>query len=280
MEFVPSEKWGYLMKPSQTVFSYGQPVKINTAGLRGAEIKKHKVKGGLRLLFVGDSITYGGGRIREDQLFSRIVEASLNRDGVPAEIINLSAPGWGPQNWMKYIESNGLYDSDFVVLVLPETDLDRAFSTWDAVDFKETAPLLRLHTSFIKIYSIIRQTFRSQNIHPTNGSISLSNNDVKANLDAVLDLIYKSHAEDIRLLVIFIPSVPTSASVIYWPQFEAIVSETLDLRDTLNDANYFMDTIHLNVKGHKLVGEAITDRIKEFFVHASDTEQTAQRLIR
>ena len=117
VEFAPNEKWGYLMKPSQSVFSYGHPININSHGLRGHEIKKHKVKGSLRVLFVGDSVTYGGGRIKEEQLFCRIVESSLNKNKLDAEIVNLSAPAWGPQNWIKYIESYGLYEVDIVILV-------------------------------------------------------------------------------------------------------------------------------------------------------------------
>ncbi|HDH06683.1 MAG TPA: hypothetical protein ENH01_13455 [Nitrospirae bacterium] len=97
--FLPNEEWGYLMKPSQTASSYGHPVNINGLGLRGPEIDQKKREGVLRILFVGDSITYGGVKIKEEKLFCRIVEYLLNNnDDLRAESINVSAPGWSPQN--------------------------------------------------------------------------------------------------------------------------------------------------------------------------------------
>jgi poly-D-alanine transfer protein DltD len=49
----------------------------------------------------------------------------------------------------------------------------------------------------------------------------------------------------------------------YWPKFEAIIPEMIDLRNKIDYIVYFMDSIHLNVKGHVLVDEAIFEKLKE-----------------
>ena len=40
--FVHNDDWGFLMKPSQVVYTYGVPVRINTLGLRGPEVHEPK----------------------------------------------------------------------------------------------------------------------------------------------------------------------------------------------------------------------------------------------
>ena len=73
-----------------------------------------------RIILIGDPVTYGGGRIREGELFCRVVATLGQRAGKNVEIVNLSAPGLSPQNWWRYVERNGLHEADIVVLVLPE----------------------------------------------------------------------------------------------------------------------------------------------------------------
>src|SRR4051812_42635807 len=73
--FAPSDDWGFLMKPSQSASTYGHPVRINSLGFRGPELKTPKDPKTQRIVFIGDSVTYGGGRIPENKLFCRIVES-------------------------------------------------------------------------------------------------------------------------------------------------------------------------------------------------------------
>ena len=47
----------------------------------------------------------------------------------------------------------------------------------------------------------------------------------------------------------------------HWTPFEKILPYPLDLRDELNDDSFFMDPVHLTLKGHELVGERIYERV-------------------
>src|SRR5262245_19113408 len=90
VEYVRDERWGYLMKPSQDVSSYGHSVHINSMGLRGPEPGDEKHGNPMRILFIGDSVTFGGTRIREEELFVRQVEKRLTAKGYFVQAVNLS----------------------------------------------------------------------------------------------------------------------------------------------------------------------------------------------
>ena len=88
--FTPNPEFGFLMTPSQEISTYGHPVRINSFGLRGPEIPAAKDRHTTRIVFIGDSVTYGGGRIREEQLFCRIANTVSHRqsDSITSWIAN------------------------------------------------------------------------------------------------------------------------------------------------------------------------------------------------
>lgn len=258
MEFEPNAAWGYLMKPSQTVRVYGHPIHINSWGLRGPEVPRRKQAGTIRILFVGDSVTYGGGRIEEDALFCRRVEASLRRRGMRAESINLSAPGWSPQNWIKYLERYGLYEADLVILTLPECDLDRPLTTMDDNHFRENAPLLRIHYLAIRLSLL----WESRTHRPSKIPRDVSR-DVAANTEAVMELARRCEQDHVRFLAVLVPSAHRTYQSDFWPSYESVLPCRLDLRGSLADAAFFIDGVHLNHKGHELVGDRILDTLQE-----------------
>src|SRR5690242_8101430 len=55
----------------------GVPVQINSLGLRGPEISVDKTPGTVRILGIGDSITFGYG-VRSEETFLSLLERKLN----------------------------------------------------------------------------------------------------------------------------------------------------------------------------------------------------------
>jgi len=85
MTYERDPRYGYLMRPRQMVSTYGDPIEINALGLRGPPLLEPKPEGVVRVLFLGDSITYGGGRIHEGELFCRRIENAARDDGFRLE---------------------------------------------------------------------------------------------------------------------------------------------------------------------------------------------------
>jgi hypothetical protein len=253
VEFEANESYGFLMRPSQTVYTYGHPVRINSMGLRGPEIQKPKAAGTTRIVFLGDSVTYGGGRIAESQLFCRIIEARGHELGLKIESVNISAPAWSPQNWWKYIERHGLHDADWVILVLPECDLDRAFGTLSRGGHRERVPALRIMSLFLKLKAQLVEN--DLTLYP---SVEES---TSANLDAVVRL--KDRCNSLKFLAVLVPSrVPQPVNEALWAPFLDELPNALDLREDLRKVAYFSDGSHLNVEGNVFVAEKVFDRMR------------------
>lgn len=257
VEYVPSERWGYLMKPSQEVWSYGHPVNINSSGLRGPDFSVRR-QHAWRVLFVGDSVTYGGAAIPDKEVFAQKVGSLLEQSGIDVETISLAAPGWSPQNWIAYIEANGLFDANAVVLTLPECDLARPFSTVETFGLQEKAPFLRLR------FNVSRMVSHFFSPMPPCAS-TVSNTVVEANLRAVSKLLVLAADAGALSTVVFVPSEPPTSHSTYWPRFEAVVSDPLDLREELTDPGLFLDTAHLSAQGHDLVAQRVSGELRSRF---------------
>jgi lysophospholipase L1-like esterase len=251
--FTPNPEWGYLMTPSQKVYAYGHPININGLGFRGPEVQAPQLRNSTRIVFIGDSVTYGGGRIREEQLFCRVVASLAQRVGINVEVVNLSAPGWSPQNWWRYIDRCGLHEAGIVVLVLPECDLARPFATMATAGHRARASPLRLG-------NII---FKTQEILKARHSMAKTNRVRLAQVAAANAVAVKRLRERVGprpFLAVLIPSgFPAYGE--FWPLFEAYLPQVLDLRVDLQDRTWFLDEVHLNARGHQLVGERIFLRL-------------------
>ena len=89
----------------------------NSLGYRGAEWPLEKPPGATRILFVGDSFTYGRG-VEESRIFASVAGARLSADGRSVEVLNISKPGWDTADEVDALEKTGLrYHPDLVVLV-------------------------------------------------------------------------------------------------------------------------------------------------------------------
>ena len=88
------------------------PLRINTLGLRGAEIQIAKPKDVRRIAMLGDSFTWGIGAA-EPELFSTLVQRRL--PGV--EVLNLGVAGYAPVQYLLQASAVLALDPDVVVIV-------------------------------------------------------------------------------------------------------------------------------------------------------------------
>ncbi len=103
----------------------GRRITINSMGYRGAEFSRHKTPGTLRILFVGDSFTYGYG-VDDADTIPRLVQAHLEAAGRDrVEVINAGFHGSCPMQYDLYLRSEGyaLEPDVIVMVVFPGNDL-------------------------------------------------------------------------------------------------------------------------------------------------------------
>ena len=90
---------------------------VNRAGFRGPDLSPQKPVGMRRILFLGDSSTFGLG-VRWDETFAeRAASCLAAREGVPVEAINAGVPGYNLRNMVDRWEELERYGPDATVVM-------------------------------------------------------------------------------------------------------------------------------------------------------------------
>jgi hypothetical protein len=114
--------------------------RINHFGLRGPDFSPTKEPGTLRITFIGDSVTFGGGVVSDGDTFVSLSAARLSEiTGRKVDSVNISAPGWGVSNMEQYIERRGVHCADIVVWILPREGFHRPMSWAEGMPYRKPA---------------------------------------------------------------------------------------------------------------------------------------------
>ena len=111
----------YKLKPNQNIKRLGNKIIINDASMRTSINILSKPKSGKsRVLIFGDSVLWGGSQIDQEDIATSLLNKKLRGK---YEFFNVSAGSWGPGNWNEYIQENGIFNSDKVILLVSSHDL-------------------------------------------------------------------------------------------------------------------------------------------------------------
>jgi lysophospholipase L1-like esterase len=119
-------------RPDFNGFSEGTWVTTNSRGLRERDLPTAKPSGTRRVVFLGDSVTFGAG-VRDDEAFPRLLESAVNGSGAgPVETVNTGVVGYNSIQEQARLEQVGLaYQPDVVVLTFVVNDMLETFSIFD-----------------------------------------------------------------------------------------------------------------------------------------------------
>lgn len=127
--YQPDAACGYLPVADQRVRRFGCWNEINQFGQRSAEISADKPTGLKRILFIGDSVTYGTTHVDQSQIFTELLAQRLPKQlGRPVQIMNASTGAWAVANEVGYLRSRGTFGADSVIIVLNTGDLVQPFN--------------------------------------------------------------------------------------------------------------------------------------------------------
>jgi GDSL-like Lipase/Acylhydrolase family len=109
---VYSEIYGWALRPGFSGEIHGVTTNLNRRGFRGMKHAVEKAPGRLRVLMLGDSITFGT-RVRDGETFSALLEARTKR----FEVANLAVEGYGTDQELLLLEREAPgFRPDVVVL--------------------------------------------------------------------------------------------------------------------------------------------------------------------
>ncbi len=124
LRYRPDPALIFAWQPNQRGFSADKEIAINERGLRGPVVPYERTPGKKRVLFLGDSITFGYG-VNDDEVVTERVGALLGAAGIPTETINTAIASYNTEQEVTFYEREGRrYDPDVVVVGVCWNDIN------------------------------------------------------------------------------------------------------------------------------------------------------------
>lgn len=147
--FRKDEQLGWRLKPNIHERYGGIPVRVNSLGLRGDEIANPKPDDAKRILFLGDSVTFGL-RI-EDETKTLPAQTSHfieSENDISIDSVNAGVPGYNTYQEYVYLRDNGLaLQPDLVVLCFVLNDVVNTYTQHKYNDYGADSPIAFLAES-------------------------------------------------------------------------------------------------------------------------------------
>ena len=159
--FMKDDDLGWKLRPHARGRTSGIDVSINGKGLRGREVPDARIPNRRRILFIGDSVTFGFG-VEEQQTLPAVVESLLNTTSPEStETVNGGVTGYSSWQELEWLSKEGVrYDPDVIVLTFVLNDVTdwlslRKFGGWDeGVRFINTSLVDELATTSNIMYFV------------------------------------------------------------------------------------------------------------------------------
>lgn len=128
--FVKDRDLGWRMRPNARQPWGGVIATTNAKGLRGPELDYDKPAGVYRILYLGDSVTFGYMLDRYEDSFPFVIESYLESEtGRAIETINAGVGGYSPWQEYAWLVKEGIrYQPDLVVIAFVLNDVTEKFT--------------------------------------------------------------------------------------------------------------------------------------------------------
>lgn len=293
----------YRLRPGLEDIARGVPVRVNSHGLRGAEVETPRPAGTRRVLALGDSVTFGY-RMPEEKIFPTLLAQQLReRSGDDWEVVNAGVEGYNTRSELALLREVGFaLDPETVVLAVNLNDYDhtpvlgamgvltlerdKRISRWSLSNLSEFYLLLKwlvqtrgqvwvgetpaaadddattAFNDFDLYISILRKRYWAA-----------PDDERMAAMRAALHAMHaETRARGIRLLVVILPDGDQigveEPQLAPQQRLRSICGEEklecLDLRNAFQaeaDHPLFLDIMHPNARGHRVIAKAIAQRL-------------------
>jgi lysophospholipase L1-like esterase len=269
---------GYRLKPDQHVHVWRNEIVINSYGIRDSRPLKDRDPKRSRVLCLGDSVTWGGIYISQEELFTSIAERKLGN----AEVINAGVNGYSITQMIRLYEKYlHELEPDLIVFCVIVRDFERppvVQLSGASVAFPEERPSFALPEA-LKIVQLSAYSRTGWNwLQPPSAVISPTDNSSNEamNIEALAAFTRRVKSKP-AVIVIHIPVTFGMLDREIRLQYQERLSDngvrTRSIRRfagvTTED---LVDNIHLAVSGHRKVGDALASVLYEELAPESDTD--------
>lgn len=285
-KFVFHSRLLWELKPGWKGYEGKGEVKINSLGFRGDEIPSTKPPNEMRILCLGDSVTFGYW-VKQDEPWPKVLEIIYQEHGVQATVINAGVPGYSTFQSLEQWRLKGkALNPDIVILGYCLNDATERYSTvasyggknvFLGVDTSQALPPLQRVIRSLALYRYIsvklQQNAKSEETYSVRRLF-------EEPLAPPLKDAWEKNAKEIILLKEDVTRQGKKFLVVVFPYFFQLLMkeegevhpkrilalceqnhiECLDLLPLFRahqEESLFLDGNHLNPAGHRLVAEAI-----------------------
>jgi len=276
-----ADGYEYSNLPNQDVFRFGNHIFLNAQGLRNKPISTKPLPGTIRVLCLGDSITFGGVETDQAKTYPYQLQDILNHYSLKHfEVLNASVAGWAIGNEEAYLQKEGIYHSQIVVLEHRTDNLFRPKTSGEIVghvNYPDRKPVLALEEGFFRyLLPNFLQNFQAAQPSQLDAGIrtKYSEQDFKRNF-ASFDRIAKLVRAHKARLIVFLMEQPDELE----PKYALIHLAKKELAEKAKELNIpyadiaedfqtsggkklFRDEIHPNPAGNTVIAKAVAKLIQ------------------
>lgn len=270
--------WNYSLSENQNKIRFNnKTVKVNNVGLRSNKDWTNNNK--KMVLFHGDSVTYGGSKLDNSELFSEITCENLSENFICG---NAGVNAYGILNMvMRSKYDNRIQDSNVVIFTIILSDFLRGLMDIDELHYftsrpNKFFPAIEEALNFVA-WKYDLNKYLGQKTYDKSSDNQNTNDVIIANsadfaLQVLNDEILRLQSKNKKVFVFFSPtknSLLNNQTKLNENLKKKVLKNTLNLYDmsptlkkNLNKEIYF-DDVHFNDKGHKIISEIISENIKD-----------------
>lgn len=254
--------YGFRPRPNQHIKRFnGSSIKINNLSLRGTtDWDNHQAR---KVLFLGDSVTYGGSYIDDNELFSSILGNKLNLISG-----NAGVNAWGIGNIHGLIVRANFLPSRFYVTVIPEEDFYRGTTNLSGLPFWARPPNFALEELFH--HGMYKLLIRQYIPWVTEQPISVQQSVVKKSVDWLNEIESLLSSKEYKHVVFISPchigEKLTEPDAIIKAEMANYRGKHFYIQDLLSEVNtdvIFYDRCHLSKGGHQAWADAMYPILKQ-----------------
>lgn len=251
----------------------GAMVTIDSYGLRS--LKDWSDPSDLRILFIGDSVTYGGSYNDDSEIFSEIVCRDLRDSGLSNVTCgNAGTNGYGTDNMRARLRYSSFDNEDIIVTTIISGDPTRGMAEMYTMPLFSKSPqpfVPALTEATLFILDKVRNRFRFQRRSGIYREADLQA--VEESLVNLLKTLADKQQQGKKVLLVYSP-IRSEMEGHPNEQLQGLLLDILqdskmpfiDMRPTLRQEDLddvYFDGVHLNVYGHELYGREISRRVQE-----------------
>jgi hypothetical protein len=277
--------WGGLRPlPDQHVQRIGgASVTVDRNGFRTAHPEEPDA---LRVLFIGDSVTWGGSSVDDTAIFSEVSADVLRTQEIPVYAMNAAVNGTSLVNHIEILRS-GIPPVDLLVWLFPLGDLTRAYQAGGDVYPARFRPRFALVEAIDLLISKYWRTILRYDISPTSSlEIPIPTNyerffeyevDMRndKNILALRCGLRWAADHDVPAIVGVTPQLMDGRLVLPRSELIDAVGASIQPPAILFDvygaleawegeaSDLFLDLVHLSATGHRVVGRALGQKLLE-----------------